>query len=346
MLNHRAELETQQKFLAKRLQKLETENETQLRVARSRLRATEAEIGEKTIEESKCWTAYQLAISKIDSLAKCIGVTFNHVFNKQPGVGTYVTRAEKLASDWKKSYKSLREGGTELEILQGKYRELSSNIESDRFAIRNLASQIQKTTAQLNSEEAKVTRLIKAAAKHMSFSSLARLQSQKSVLDQSFFDDVRVLRRLLQRIDALQQITKTEPAPGDALTLQEALEYAARHSFREYKHAIQSDVFLRGKGRVRQVTKMLASGDLGQNAAIDTRVVLSETKSFSTLITLKHWDLVSLGNELTDRPLLQLNRSMVESTHHEANNLMSKLTAQADIGIQRIAKVLFASITL
>jgi len=344
MLNHKVELEKQQKQLAKRLRQFEKENETQLRVARSRLRATEAEFNDRTIKESKCWTAYQLAFSKTDSFAKCLGVTFSHLINKKPGIAVFVTRTKKLAADWEKSFKSLREAGTELEILKGKYRELSSDMESDRFAIRNLASQIQQTTTQLNSEEEQVNQLIKAAAKQMSYTSIARKQTQNSVLDQAFFDDVRVLRRLMHRIDSLQHIAKTEPAAGDALTLQEALEYAAINSFKEYKHPLKFDIHLRGKGRVRQVTKMDSSADLGQNAPVDTRVVLSETKSFSTYITLKHWDLVRLGNEVTDRPLLQLNRAMVESTHHESNDLISQLKSEADLGTQRIAKVLFTRI--
>ncbi len=344
MLNHKVELENQQKQLAKRLRKFETENETQLRVARSRLRATEAEFNERIIEESKCWTAYQLAFSKTDSFAKCLGVTFSHLINKKPGIATFVARTEKLAVAWEKSFQSLSVARAELEILKGKYRKLSSNIESDRFAIRNLVSQIQQTTTQLNTEEDQVNRLIKAAAKQMSFSSIARKQSQNPVLDQSFFDDVRVLRRLMHRIDSLQRIAKTEPTAGDALTLQEALQYAAIHSFKEYKHPLEFDIHLRGKGRVSQVTKMVSSADIGKNAPVDTRVVLSETKSFSTYITLKHWNLVRLGNELTDRPLLQLNRAMVESTHHEANDLINQLTSEADLGTQRIAKVLFTRI--
>jgi hypothetical protein len=342
MLNHKAELEKQQQALAKRIHKFEQAKQTQIRVARSRLRAAEAEFNQRTIEESQCWTAYQLLLRKTDSLPKCLGITFASLTKKQPGIATIVGRAKKLADDWYKSFQSLREAENELDELKIKYEALAGTIESDRFAIRNLSAQIQHTIEQLNSHEDEVNQLIKDAANHMSFASIARIQSNNTALDQSLFADVRALRRLLHRIDSLQHLSQAQPADDDARPLHQALEHAASQSFEEYKVPIQCDIPLRGKGRARQVPKTFMQANNRNNAPVDTRVVFSETKSFSLSLTLKQWDTERLGNELTDRPLLQLNRAIVASTKRETNTLVRQLTFEADLVTQRIAKLLFS----
>ena len=343
LLHHKAALIKQQREIAKRLRTNEKRGESQLRIAASRLRASEIELKRRTKEESSCWTAYQTIAAQTDSLAKCFGIALAQVVNNKPGIADHVARIKRLASDWQQSFNDLRKAEADIETVRSTYVKLANSMESDRFAIRNLEAQINRTTDKLNNAEDEVNGLIQRTAKHMSFSAVSRQQVQNPTVDLAFFHDVRSLRRLLHRIECLQQLANNKPSEHNTVSLHDSVKQAANHAIQEIEHPLTFKISLRGKGRVQSVATPFTQESNKSSSPVNTRVVVSDTKRFSSSLPVKQCDPVSLGLDLTSTTLLVLNRATLDATRREVDNRILRLSSEAKLLTSRVADVLFTN---
>ncbi len=344
--SHKARLERQTKLVAKRIRVFEKKHETDLRVSTSRLDAAETTCRQCTDQEAKSWDAYQIQAAKTDSLMKCIFIAAASFSRKKPTIKALVTLTEKLASDWRQAFQQLRKAEEELAYLKSAHHQLASEVESDRFAIRNLSAQIQVTNSQLNSEEAALCTCIKTAAQNLSLTAIARRQAEYPELDQKFFDDLRRLRGILRQCTSLNRLTKIKAAEEEHRSLAVSLQVAASEAIEDHAIPLPSEILLKGKGKLRQVATGIARTSDAKEPWVDTRVAIAERKQFEPTITLKRLNVLDLANEISTAPLMLLNRCVVESVHHEAEASIRLLSSRADEITQRILKQLFHSIHL
>lgn len=339
------ELERQQKVIAKRIRRFEQTHETKFRVARSRLHSAITNHEKAAAEERDCWQSYQQQSAKVDSFPKCLGITFASVLSSRPGVRAIISRANEQAVAWQIASQALLEEERELSTLQSEFHLLANEIESDRFAIQTLSSQIQKAKQQVRRSENAITDCIRQTARHTSYQSLVRKTRLGLANTQAFFDEVRRLRRLLNRINTLKQIGGAATCSNDQYEGQ-LLKTAIDESLEENKLSLECEVHLRGKGILKRTTSSFSQG-VGQEPGSDhVRVYLSETKPFKLHILQKRWTSETLGNQFSHQTLSALNAAIGNSAKAETARIIKQLETETAVVTRRLAERILSDATL
>ena len=121
------------------------------------------------------------------------------------------------------------------------------------------------------------------------------------------------------------------------------MKQAANHSIQEIEHPLTFKISLRGKGRVQSVPTPFTQESNKSSSPVNTRVVVSDTKRFSSSLPVKQCDPVSLGLDLTSTTLLVLNRATLDATRREVDHRILRLSSEAKLLTSRVADVLFTN---
>lgn len=346
----KGKLEAQQRLIAKRIRNFEQKHEAELRLSRARLHSSQTTYDKAATEESHCWNSYHSGCSRIENFVKCIQITIASLFSNTSDVSASVHLADKLANEWQIAFQALLEAELELKQHKSHFEELAAGIESDRFAIEALSKRIMTVERQLQAEENAITQCIKKTAQHMSQSAFARKQMFGRAIAEPFYRDVRELRRLLNRINAIEQIASNQPKHEKSQKCHELLETVMEQSFDERKLPLTCRIPLKGRGIVARVDRNFADStdqDTDQDTgANNRRVFIGEKQTFHCSILQRHLKSDLVSDILSFCTRTSLSESIADSTKTETGNIIQRLETEANAVSRRLSKSIFTGLSI
>lgn len=342
----KGKLEEQQKLIAKRIRSFEQEHEAELRLSSARLHSSQTTHDKAVTEESHCWNSYHSGCSKIESFLKCIRITIASLFSNTADVSASVDLADKLACEWQIAFEALQEAERELTQHRSHFQELAAGIESDRFEIQALSKRIMAVERQLQAEEDAIMHCIKLTAQHMSQSALARKQAFGRVIDPTFYRDVRELRRILNRINAIEQITRSQPKHEKSQRYHELLETVMERSFDERKLPLTYRIPLKGRGSVSRMGRNFPGSTHQDTGANNRRVYIGEKQTFHCSILQRHWKSDLVSDTVSSSTLTSLSECIADTTKTEAENIIQRLETEANAVSRRLGKSIFTGLSI
>ncbi|MAI74122.1 MAG: hypothetical protein CMM01_24925 [Rhodopirellula sp.] len=342
LLGINVQLEKKRNSIAERILKYEHKHESRLRVTRARLKAAETVYKDAVVEEAECWENYCKKCDDITSLIHCIGLIFLRLLHQQPSVEERARKSNTYQIEWAAAQHSLINAKKEWEAAKTEYHNLSDRLESDRYAIQALANQLAQLSAQLEAEEDAITRIITLTARNMSFRSLARKQSCGLNVDEGFYLDVRRLRQLYTRLDALQPLMRESQIRQSPKLQCENLTTAIDHSFDTRKLPLKCKIQLKGKGTLKDLNPEYSSTSVDRVNTNNRRVFFGDTKTFKPMILQKRWRSEPVSRDLTVRTLSILSSSMGSAAKNEVENISQRLESEIRVLTRKLAKSIFA----
>ncbi|MDB4419393.1 hypothetical protein N9267_00375 [bacterium] len=342
----KGKLEAQQRLIAKRIRNFEQKHEAELRLSRSRLHSSQTTYDKAATEESHCWNSYHSGCSRIENFVKCIQITIASLFSNTSDVSASVHLADKLAFEWQMAFQALLEAELELKQHKSHFQALAAGIESDRFAIQALSKRIMSVERQLQAEENAITHCIKKTAQHMSQSALARKQMFGRAIAEPFYRDVRELRRLLNRINAFEQIARNQPKHEKSQKCHELLETVMEQSFVERKLPLTCRIPLKGRGIVARVDRNFADSTDQDTGANNRRVFIGDKHTFHCSILQRHWKSDLVSDTVSFCTTTSLSESIADSTKTETGNIIQRLETEANAVSRRLSKSIFTGLSI
>lgn len=344
LLGIKGKLEKKRNSIAERILNYEHQHESRLRVTRARLKAAETVYKDAVVEEAECWENYCNKCDDITNLIHCIGLVFLRFLRQQPGVEARARKSNASQIEWAAGQRSLINAKKEWAAAKTEHHDLSHRLGSDRYAIQALANQLAEVSAKLQAEEDAITKIISLTARNMSFRCFIRKQSCGLKVDEGFYLDVRRLRQLYTRLDALKPLTVEPQAPQSSKQQCQNLTTAIEHSFDTRKLPLECQIQLKGKGTLKDLNSEYSATSVGRVNASNRRVFFGDTKTFNPMILQKRWLSEPMSKDLSVRTLSVLNSSMGTTATHEVENIVKRLESEIHVITRKLAKHIFAGV--
>jgi len=340
----KGKLEKKCSSIAERILNYERKHESRLRVTRARLKAAETVYKDAVIEEADCWKNYCKKCDDITNLIHCIGLVFLRFLKQQPSIEARANASKSFQVEWETAHDSLINAKKQWEAAKTEHHDLSNSLESDRYAIQALANQLAELSAKLQAEEDAITRIITVTASSMSFRSFTRKKTCGLKVDEEFYLDVRRLRQLYTRLDALKPLTMESQSRQSSKQQCQTLTTAIEHSFDTRKVPLKCQIQIKGKGTLKDLNAEYSASSAGQVNASNRRVFFGDTKNFKPVIVQKRWLSEPVAKDLTVRTLSVLNSSMGSAANHEVENIVNRLESEINVVTRKLAKHIFTGV--
>ncbi len=333
----KSKLQQHQESIANELLLYEEKHDSALRQTRISLNTAQNAYTAAMNLERESWESYRQTLTPITSLLNCISTTIGKLVHKTPGVNSYASRAVNLNIVWMGHWKTMKKAESEFIIAQQHHDEINAPIESNRFAINSLASELSLINDQLIQEEESISNSIVQSIRGMTFNTMERWKAQFPVMDDEFFVCARQLKVALCRLDSCNQITPTKFDSIDVETQASQLKKQIEQAFVEVQLPIECSVEVAGQGLINDrgpQREHEPSGAIQVNFRdhIDCKTNFPQLKWHSALVS----------DQFTNSIMSIQNQATKSATISELNDHIPRIESEVQILSRRITQFLYS----